>query len=84
MPLRPSRRSPTVAGRRSGALSVAIVVSCSVGVSQSVQNPDGKRTSVKRDHVSRKARRNVASGLFRGLPVGGSLSATALGVIAAR
>jgi len=64
-----------------GALSVAIVVLVQgVGVSQSVPNPNGKRTSVKRDMVAQGAA-NVASGLFRGLPVGGSLSATALGVI---
>jgi SulP family sulfate permease len=64
-----------------GALSVAIVVLVQgVGVSQSVQNPDGARTSVRRDMLAQGAA-NVASGLFRGLPVGGSLSATALGVI---
>jgi SulP family sulfate permease len=64
-----------------GALSVAIVILVQgVGVSQSVQNPDGARTSVRRDMLAQGAA-NVASGLFRGLPVGGSLSATALGVI---
>ncbi len=64
-----------------GALSVAIVVLVQgVGVSQSVPNPDGTRTSVRRDMMAQGAA-NVASGFFRGLPVGGSLSATALGVI---
>jgi sulfate permease, SulP family len=64
-----------------GALSVAIVILVQgVGVSQSVQNPDGSRTSVRRDMLAQGAA-NVASGFFRGLPVGGSLSATALGVI---
>jgi sulfate permease, SulP family len=64
-----------------GALSVAIVVLVQgVGVSQSVQNPDGDRTSMRRDMLAQGAA-NVASGLFRGLPVGGSLSATALGVV---
>ncbi len=64
-----------------GALSVAIVVLVQgVGVSQSVPNPDGTRTSVRRDMMAQGAA-NFASGLFRGLPVGGSLSATALGVI---
>lgn len=68
-------------GLVTGALSVAIVILVQgVGVSQSVQNPDGKRTSVRRDMLAQGAA-NVASGLFRGLPVGGSLSATALGVI---
>lgn len=64
-----------------GALSVAIVVLVQgVGVSQSVPNLDGTRTIVRRDMLAQGAA-NVASGLFRGLPVGGSLSATALGVI---
>jgi SulP family sulfate permease len=64
-----------------GALSVAIVILVQgVGVSQSVQNPDGTRTSVRRDMLAQGAA-NVVSGVFRGLPVGGSLSATALGVI---
>jgi sulfate permease, SulP family len=64
-----------------GALSVAIVVLVQgVGVSQSVPNPDGTRTDVRRDMLAQGAA-NVASGFFRGLPVGGSLSATAIGVI---
>ena len=68
-------------GLVTGALSVAIVILVQgVGVSQSVQNTDGTRTSVRRDMLAQGAA-NVASGLFRGLPVGGSLSATALGVI---
>lgn len=50
------------------------------GVSQSVPNPDGSRRSTSRDFIAQGAA-NVASGLFRGLPVGGSLSATALNVI---
>ena len=65
-----------------GALSVALVVLVQgVGVSQSAPNPDGGRTSVRRDVVAQGVA-NIASALFRGLPVGGSLSATALGVIA--
>jgi len=64
-----------------GALSVALVILVQgVGVSQNVPNPDGGRASVRRDILAQGAS-NVASGLFRGLPVGGSLSATALGVI---
>jgi SulP family sulfate permease len=50
------------------------------GVSQSVPNPDGSRRSTSRDFIAQGAG-NVASGFFRGLPVGGSLSATALNVI---
>jgi SulP family sulfate permease len=65
-----------------GALSVALVVLVQgVGVSQSAPNPGGGRTSVRRDVVAQGVA-NIASALFRGLPVGGSLSATALGVIA--
>jgi sulfate permease, SulP family len=65
-----------------GALSVAVVVLVQgVGVSQTVPNLGGGRTSVRRDIVAQGAA-NIASGLFHGLPVGGSLSATALGVIA--
>lgn len=65
-----------------GALSLALVVLVQgVGVSQNVPTPGGGRTSVRRDLVAQGAA-NIASGLFHGLPVGGSLSATALGVIA--
>jgi SulP family sulfate permease len=64
-----------------GALAVAVVVLVQgAGVSQSVPNPDGSRRSMSRDFVAQGAA-NVASGLFRGLPVGGSLSTTALTVI---
>jgi SulP family sulfate permease len=64
-----------------GALAVAVVVLVQgVGVSQSVPNLDGTRTSVRRDMFAQGAA-NAASGLLRGLPVGGSMSATALGVI---
>ncbi|HET7563652.1 MAG TPA: SulP family inorganic anion transporter, partial [Gemmatimonadaceae bacterium] len=65
-----------------GALSVAIVVLVQgVGVSKSIPNPDGTPTSVQRDFLAQGAA-NVASGFFRGLPVGGSIGETALGVIA--
>ncbi|HEX7977870.1 MAG TPA: SulP family inorganic anion transporter [Gemmatimonadaceae bacterium] len=64
-----------------GALAVAVVVLVQgVGVSQSVPNPDGARRSVRRDMFAQGAA-NAAAGLLRGLPVGGSMSATALGVI---
>src|SRR6185312_9097830 len=64
-----------------GALSVAVVVLVqSVGVSHSVPNPDGSPTSISRNFIAQGAA-NLASGFFRGLPVGGSLSATALNVI---
>jgi sulfate permease, SulP family len=64
-----------------GALSVAVVgLVQSVGVSHSVPNPDGSETRISRDFIAQGAA-NLASGFFRGLPVGGSLSATALNVI---
>ena len=64
-----------------GALAVAAVILVQgAGVSQSVPNPDGSRRSTSRDFIAQGAA-NVASGFFRGLPVGGSLSATALNVI---
>ncbi|HUR93292.1 MAG TPA: SulP family inorganic anion transporter [Gemmatimonadales bacterium] len=65
-----------------GALAVALVVLVQgVGVSRNAPNPDDTPASLKRDIVG-QGLANVASGLFRGLPVGGSLSATALGVLA--
>jgi SulP family sulfate permease len=64
-----------------GALAVALVILVQgAGVSQSVPNPDGSRRNASRDFIAQGAA-NVASGLFRGLPVAGSLSATALNVV---
>jgi SulP family sulfate permease len=64
-----------------GALAVAVIVLVQgAGVSQSVPNPDGSRRSMSRDFIAQGVA-NAASGLFRGLPVGGSLSTTALTVI---
>ncbi len=65
----------------SGAAAVAaIILVQGAGVSQSVPNPDGTRRNLSRDFVAQGAA-NATLGLFRGLPVGGSLSATALNVI---
>lgn len=64
-----------------GALAVAVIILVQgAGVSQSVPNPDGSRRSMSRDFIA-QGMANAASGLFRGLPVGGSLSTTALTVI---
>lgn len=64
-----------------GALSLAIIILVQgAGVSQSVPNPDGTRTDMSRDFVAQGAA-NVTSGFFRGLPVGGSMSATAVSVV---
>lgn len=65
-----------------GALSLAVVILVQgLGVSQSVPMPTGKRRSQSRDFVAQGAA-NVASGLFQGVPVGGSLSTTAISILA--
>jgi sulfate permease, SulP family len=64
-----------------GAFAVAVITLVQgAGVSQSVPNPDGSRRSMSRDFIAQGAA-NAASGFFRGLPVGGSLSTTALTVM---
>jgi SulP family sulfate permease len=73
-----SAMSPEVV---TGALAVAAVILVQgTGVSQSVPNPDGARRSTSRDFIAQGAA-NLASGFCRGLPVGGSLSTTALTVL---
>lgn len=65
-----------------GAMAVATVALVQgSGVSQSVPNADGSRSDSSRDFIAQGAA-NVASGLFRGLPVGGSLGGTALNLMA--
>ena len=51
------------------------------GVSQSYVNPDGKFPNPSRDFIGQGAA-NIACSFFRGMPVGGSVSATALVVAA--
>ena len=64
-----------------GALAVALIILVQgAGVSQSVPNPDGARSSASRDFVGQGAA-NLASGFFRGLPVGGSLGTTAVNLL---
>ena len=63
-----------------GGISVAIVAAVQgSGVSQSVPNAGGEPKSMSRDFIAQGVA-NVASGLFRGLPVGGSLKGTVLNV----
>ena len=65
-----------------GAFAVAaIVLVQGAGVAESAPNPDGSRSSVNRDFVAQGVG-NLASGLFRGQPVGGSVGQTALNVAA--
>jgi SulP family sulfate permease len=66
----------------SAAASIALIIIVqAAGVSQSVPNPDGAPRSLSRDIVAQGAA-NIASGFFRGLPVGGSLSGTSFGLVA--
>lgn len=68
-------------GVLTGALSIAAVVLVQgMGVAQSVPNRDGTRTVMRQDIIAQGVA-NIASGLFRGLPVGGSVSSTALSVV---
>ena len=47
------------------------------GISANFVNPDGKYPDASQDFIGQGAA-NIASGLFSGMPVGGSMSATAL------
>jgi SulP family sulfate permease len=58
------------------AIAITAVVQAS-GVSQSYPNPDGRYPDASRDFIGQGIG-NFATGLFAGLPVGGSLSGTAL------
>ncbi len=61
-----------------GALSISVITMVQgAGISQSIPNPGGERASTSRDFIAQGAA-NVASGLFRGLPVGGSFKGTVL------
>lgn len=65
-----------------GALAVAVIVLVQgVGVSEAAPNPDGSVSNANRDFIAQGAG-NVASGLVRGQPVGGSVGQTALNVSA--
>ena len=65
-----------------GALSVAaIVLVQGSGVAESAPNRDGSRSNANRDFLAQGAG-NVASSIFRGMPVGGSVGQTALNIAA--
>jgi SulP family sulfate permease len=59
----------------------AVVLVQGAGVSESVPNPDGSRSDPNRDFLAQGVG-NLLAGLFRGLPVGGSVGRTALNVAA--
>ncbi len=62
------------------ALSLAVVIAVQgAGVSQTVENPDGRPVRASRDLVAQGAA-NVASGLLSGIPAGASVGQTALNV----
>jgi SulP family sulfate permease len=62
------------------ALSLAFVgLVQGAGVSKSYANPDGQYPDLSGDFVGQGAA-NLLSGLFQGMPVGGSLSATSLSI----
>ncbi|MHB1297499.1 MAG: SulP family inorganic anion transporter [Gemmatimonadaceae bacterium] len=64
-----------------GAAAVAVIILVqTAGVSQSVPNPGAREHNVSRD-FSAVGAANLVSGLFRGLPVGGSVSGTALNLL---
>ncbi len=60
------------------ALSLAVIgLVQGAGVSQAFVNPDGRYPNPSRDFIGQGAA-NVAAGLFQGMPIGGSASATSL------
>lgn len=62
------------------ALSIALIgLIQGAGVSKATPNPDGTYPDLSRDFVGQGIG-NVLSGLFKGMPVGGSVSSTALNI----
>gem|GEM_PF-3378585 len=60
------------------SFTMAIVIAIQgLGVSQMAENPDGSPVNASRDMVAQGAA-SVATGLFSGIPVGGSVGSTAL------
>jgi SulP family sulfate permease len=65
-----------------GAAAVAVIVLVQgTGVAESAPNPDDSMSSPNRDFIAQGIG-NLASGFFRGQPVGGSVGQTALNVAA--
>ncbi|WP_426244528.1 SulP family inorganic anion transporter [Nocardioides sp. LHG3406-4] len=64
------------------AMAIAVIVLVQgAGVSESAPNADGRPSNMNQDFVAQGVA-NAASGLLRGLPVGGSVGQTALNVSA--
>lgn len=71
--------SPELVG---GAAAVAaLLLIQGAGVAEAVPNPDGSRSSVRKD-FSAQGIANLATGLFGGQPVGGSVGQTAINATA--
>jgi SulP family sulfate permease len=65
-----------------GAAAVAVIVLVQgTGVAEAAPNPDGSPSDANRDFIAQGIG-NLASGFFRGQPVGGSVGQTALNVAA--
>lgn len=65
-----------------GAAAVAVIVLVQgTGVAEAAPNPDGSPSDANRDFIAQGIG-NLASGFFRGQPVGGSVGQTALNVSA--
>ncbi len=65
-----------------GAVAIAaIVLVQGAGVAESAPNPDGTPSSTNRDFIGQGAG-NLLSALFHGIPVGGSVSTTAINIAA--
>ncbi|MEV5650166.1 SulP family inorganic anion transporter [Nocardia sp. NPDC052254] len=66
----------------SGACAVAVIVLVQgAGVAEAAPNPDRTRSSSDRDFTAQGIG-NIAAGLFRGMPVGGSVGQTAINTAA--
>jgi sulfate permease, SulP family len=62
------------------AIALAIIALVQgAGVSKAYPNPDGRYPDSSRDFIGQGAA-NVGAGLFQGMPIGGSVSATALNI----
>lgn len=62
------------------AIAVALIALIqAAGVSKSTPNPDGTYPSISRDFIGQGVG-NLFAGVFRGMPVGGSVSSTALNI----
>ncbi|WP_395725358.1 SulP family inorganic anion transporter [Nakamurella sp.] len=65
-----------------GAAAIAaIILVQGAGVAESAPNPDGSASSTNRDFIGQGAG-SLLSGLFHGIPVGGSVSTTAINLAA--